>query len=786
MLLLFDKFKAIIKNKQKVIEIRASNLEDIDIINKNLEKFKRNFPDFTILVNLDSRYKVDNLNLNEVSKFKNHVGQKLKLLVKFITLEEKPTKNGSYMYLGTLELPGKRRFVKYRIFSKTTLKIDRDKYFIIDCVVDTVKKQFIKKNEQMLGKEIDYQLNISTFEEYQFEQKNEEKYTRARHELHAHTKFSKNDAFMDVKDYRKAFEENKVDSLAITDHGVVLAFNEFTSGLKDLKEKGKKLILGCEFYGVDISKYRNDLTKKIELTEREIEDIENSGEFNEIKELENEILALRDERNINKKLMARKTISEEEREQAVHSYEEAVSEITNITSQIKELKENMKTNEGLLIRKKDEIEYYKSELVKPNDAERDHITLLLKTKDEEIEYRGEKLVINKGLVELYKLVTKSYLEYFSAPQSKEMKMWGKRPVIDYSELFNPEIRDMFVINSACAFGRHLKLAVAGEWEEFRKWIKNLDAVEMHPIHNNIYMIEHKDYPNINTMEDLFTLHRKIYEVSKEEGVPVLMVSDAHVNDKEDRMFRSIFKEGYITAIKKRAKDNSDTGNDFGIETQPFIQSYDDIVEDLEKQGFSPAEIEEMYSNEKLIADMCVNAFDITLLPKKLFLPSFPNVDVIKEVPCLAWEFAINKWSIDGTKEGIDRQIYERLVEELDATALKGFEVLYYIAYWMCRKSEEVGYIVGSRGSAGSMILTYALGVGENNPLPPHHLCSRCKTVIWSKDKSLTGLDLADIECPKCGATMEGDGLDIEAHNFTGKRKNKCKKILKVKKCMFIK
>ena len=122
-------------------------------------------------------------------------------------------------------------------------------------------------------------------------------------------------------------------------------------------------------------------------------------------------------------------------------------------------------------------------------------------------------------------------------------MYGKRPVIPYEYLFQPEIRKHFIITSACAFGKHMKLITEGKEKEFRKWIKNLDAVEIHPSWNNIFMVEHKDFENIKTEEDVYALHRNIYKICKEEEVPCIIVSDAHITSKEDRVLRSNFKRG---------------------------------------------------------------------------------------------------------------------------------------------------------------------------------------------------------------------------------------------------
>ena len=350
-------------------------------------------------------------------------------------------------------------------------------------------------------------------------------------------------------------------------------------------------------------------------------------------------------------------------------------------------------------------------------------------------------------------------------------MYGKRPVLPYKELFDPEVRKYFAYSSACAFGKHMKLIVQDKEEEFREWIRKLDAVEIQPSWNNSFMVEHKDYPNITCIEDVYKLHRRVYDICKEENVPCIIVSDAHVSHKDDRELRSVFKQGYINLITskygKMDSSNSSTDEDFSIDTQPYIMSYEDVIEDYTKQGFTKEEIQEMHDNTNKLADSCVNAFDITILPNKLFLPDFPNMNAKEELHKVAWDFAIKKWSTNGTKEEIDEKIRKRLEEEIELTADFGYEVLYMLARYTVKKSEEKGYIVGSRGSAGSMLLTYCLGVSEVLPLESHYYCEHCHHVEWHTEKGKVGPEFETKKCPVCGNDMYGDGYDIEAHNFVG-------------------
>lgn len=768
---IIDKMKIIINNDKKTVEVRVDNLQDLETINEKITTMKMIYSDYIFFVNLDNKYKIDDLSINELDKFKNHVNQNLKLLICIKELEEKKTKNGKYFYTIVAELPGKRKYINCNAFNTTPLTISKGKYYIADGKLTLGDDKFIKKNKKAIGLEKDYKFNVSSIEEYEFKEKeNEKKYDVSRAELHLHTSFSKNDAFITPKDIEKAFDENKLHTLAITDHGAVFAFVPYINKLKD-KYKGtdKKIILGSEFYSTDYEEYQQSLINKMNELEIKEQEIHEDTTLSEIESLNNQIADLRKERDSHKRYSARKTISDEEREEHTALYEEKVREIEKLNNTIKELKNLTKEKELELVRIENDRNYINDEIGHINDVDRDHLTILLKTEDSEVDYREEKITINKGLVTLYKLITMSYQKYFSSPKKEEFKKQGKRPMVPYHEIFKPEIRKHFLISSACAFGKHMKLAVEGKWDEFRKWIHNLDAVEIQPSWNNKYMVTHEDYPNIHSIEDVYALHRKIYDICKEEGIPCIITSDAHVNDKEDRIFRANFKNGYVHLIKSYAKDdqnNASGDDDFSVETQPFIMSYDDVIEDYIKQGFTKEQIEEMHNNSNKLAEQCANAFDITILPKKLFLPDFPNINAKEEVPKIVWENAIKKWSKDGTIETIHPIIKERIEKELEAIASTGFEVLYMIARWCCEKSNEMGYIVGSRGSAGSMITTYLMEIGENNPLPPHYYCRNCHHVEFV-ETDLVGLDLEDKICPDCGSYMNGDGLNIESENFLG-------------------
>ena len=149
------------------------------------------------------------------------------------------------------------------------------------------------------------------------------------------------------------------------------------------------------------------------------------------------------------------------------------------------------------------------------------------------------------------------------------------------------------------------------------------------------------------------------------------------------------------------------------------------------------------------------------VPDGLFPPKIENVDKIFSDIC--YDTARKTYG-----DPLPEIVVKRLEKELNSIISNGYAVIYYISHLLVKKSNDDGYLVGSRGSVGSSFAATMSGITEVNPLPPHYVCPKCHYQQWILDDSVaSGFDLPDMECPHCHTMIHGNGHNIPFETFLG-------------------
>ena len=346
-----------------------------------------------------------------------------------------------------------------------------------------------------------------------------------------------------------------------------------------------------------------------------------------------------------------------------------------------------------------------------------------------------------GRVNLYKLVSESHLDFYA-----------RRPRIPKSEL--SKYREGLIVGSACEAGELYQAILNDKSEQRISRIVNFyDYLEVQPLGNNEFMIDSPKITKVNSEEDLREINRKIIALGEKFNKPVVATCDVHFLNPEDEVYRRIIMAG---------KGFPDADN------QPplYLHTTDEMLEEFEYLGSAKAR-EIVIENPNRIADMIERISPVR--PDKC-------PPVILDSDKTLREICYNKaHSMYG--EELPPVVTERLERELNSIISNGFAVMYIIAQKLVWKSNEDGYLVGSRGSVGSSFVATMAGITEVNPLSPHYYCPNCHYSDFDSDEVRAyaggcGWDMPDKNCPECGTPLIKDGFDIPFETFLGFKGNK--------------
>ena len=346
-----------------------------------------------------------------------------------------------------------------------------------------------------------------------------------------------------------------------------------------------------------------------------------------------------------------------------------------------------------------------------------------------------------GRVNLYTLVSLSHLKYFA-----------RRPRIPKSE-FN-KYREGLILGSACEAGELYRALLDGKSEEtIAKIVDYYDYLEIQPIGNNAFMIASEKQRNIKSEEDLKNMNRRIVQLGEKFQKPVVATCDVHFMDPDSEVYRRIIMTG---------KGFSDA------DSQPplYLRTTEEMLEEFSYLGSKKAE-EVVITNTNKIADSIERISPVR--PDKC-PPVIEDSDQTLRNIC--YDKAHSMYG-----EELPEIVVERLERELNSIISNGFAVMYIIAQKLVWKSNEDGYLVGSRGSVGSSFVATMAGITEVNPLSPHYYCTNCHYSDFESEEVRAfaggcGWDMPDKVCPNCGQPLVKDGFDIPFETFLGFKGNK--------------
>ena len=346
-----------------------------------------------------------------------------------------------------------------------------------------------------------------------------------------------------------------------------------------------------------------------------------------------------------------------------------------------------------------------------------------------------------GLKNIFKLVSLSNTQYFEGVPRIP------RTVLDAH-------REGLILGSACTEGEVFDAVVSQGVDAAVEVAKYYDFIEVMPPAIYAPLIAKEQ---VKDVEELQTIIKSLIEVGDRLGKPVLATGNVHYLEPEDEIYREII----VRSLGQGAMINRTIGHGEAAQPAPLPKAHFRTTNEmLDEFAFLGEDLARkiVIENTNAMAEI----FEpVEVVKGDLYTPFIDQAE--ETVAELTYKKAFEIYG-NPLPDIVDL----RIEKELTSILGNGFAVIYLASQMLVHRSNERGYLVGSRGSVGSSFVATMIGITEVNPLSPHYVCGQCQYSEFITDGSYgSGFDMPNKDCPNCGHKLSKNGQDIPFETFLG-------------------
>ena len=346
-----------------------------------------------------------------------------------------------------------------------------------------------------------------------------------------------------------------------------------------------------------------------------------------------------------------------------------------------------------------------------------------------------------GLKNIFKLVSLSNTKYFEGVPRIP------RTVLDAH-------REGLILGSACSEGEVFDAVVSQGVDAAVEVAKYYDFIEVMPPAIYAPLIAKEQ---VKDMEELQTIIKSLIEVGDRLGKPVLATGNVHYIEPAEEIYREII----VRSLGQGAMINRTIGHGEHAQPAPLPKAHFRTTNEmLDEFAFLGEDLARklVIENTNALADI----FEpVEVVKGDLYTPFIDKAE--ETVAELTYKKAFEIYG-NPLPDIVDL----RIEKELTSILGNGFAVIYLASQMLVQRSNERGYLVGSRGSVGSSFVATMIGITEVNPLSPHYVCGQCQYSEFITDGSYgSGFDMPNKDCPNCGHKLSKNGQDIPFETFLG-------------------